>query len=168
MLGTRLVKTALCFICSKNLKFYGKGLQQRSYLLFKGQVYKNISRYYDKDFKITLLSQYWWFYCQIWKCWDLFWKLTPRINSQNLGSFQEKCQWGSFVIVNPLPLRLTVISLVSETYDFMELYYDLWRFTPDLVDPGFGRRVANASVLKKFRTLHKSRAVNSMVTIVFL
>ena len=24
-----------------------------SYLLFKGQVYKNISRYYDKDFKIT-------------------------------------------------------------------------------------------------------------------
>ena len=25
---------------------------------------------------------------------------------------------------------------VSETYDFTELYYDLWRFTPDISDPG--------------------------------
>ena len=130
MLGTRLVKTALCFICSKNLKFYGKGLQQRSYLLFKGQVYKNISRYYDKDFKITLLSQYWWFYCQIWKCWDLFWKLTPRINSQNLGSFQEKYLRGSFVIVKPLPLRLTVILLMflklMILQNFIMIYEDLF------------------------------------------
>ena len=129
MLGTRLIKAALCFICSKNLKFYRKRLQRRYYLLFKGKVYKNISRYYDKDFKITSLSQYWWFYCQIWKCWDLFWKLTPRINSQNLGSFQEKCQCGSFVIVNPLPLRLTVISLMflklMILWNFIMIYEDL-------------------------------------------
>ena len=125
----RLVKAALCFICSKNLKFYRNRLQRRYYLLFKGKVYKNISRYYDKDFKITSLSQYWWFYCQIWKCWDLFWKLTPRINSQNLGSFQEKCQCGSFVIVNPLPLRLTVISLMFLKlmifWNFIMIYEDL-------------------------------------------
>ena len=25
---------------------------------------------------------------------------------------------------------------VSETCDIMELYYDLWRFTPDISDPG--------------------------------
>ena len=25
---------------------------------------------------------------------------------------------------------------VSETYDFVELYYDLWRFTPDLAGSG--------------------------------
>ena len=25
---------------------------------------------------------------------------------------------------------------VCESYDFMELYYDLWRFIPDLADPG--------------------------------
>ena len=31
MLGTRLAKTALCFTYSKNLKFYGKRLQQRFY-----------------------------------------------------------------------------------------------------------------------------------------
>ena len=49
----RLAKIALCFIYSKNLKLYGKVLQQRSYLLLKGLVFKNISRYYDKDFKIT-------------------------------------------------------------------------------------------------------------------
>ena len=129
MLGTRLVKAALCFICSKNLKFYGKGLQQRSYLLFKGQVCKNISRYYHKDFKITLLSQYWWFYCQIWKCWDLFWKPTPQINSQNLGSFQEKYQCGSFVIVKPLSFCLTVISLMflklMILWNFIMIYEDL-------------------------------------------
>ena len=52
-LGMRLAKIALCFIYSKNLKLYGKVLQQRSYLLLKGLVFKNISRYYDKDFKIT-------------------------------------------------------------------------------------------------------------------
>ena len=125
----RLVKAALCFICSKNLKFYRKRLQRRYYLLFKGKVYKNISRYYDKDFKITSLSQYWWFYCQIWICWDLFWKPTPQINSQNLGSFQEKCQCGSFVIVKPLPLRLTVISLMflklMILWNFIMIYEDL-------------------------------------------
>ena len=82
-LGTRLAKTALCFIYSKNLKFY------RSYLLFKGQVYKNISRYYDK------------------------------------------------VIVKPLPLCFTVISLMFlKLLIFIELYYDLWGFIPDLADPG--------------------------------
>ena len=129
-MGTELVKTALCFICSKNLKYYGKGHQQRSYLLFKGQVYKNISRYYDKDFKITSLSQYWWFYCQIWKCWDLFWKQTPRINSQNLGSFQEKYQRGSFVIIKPLPLRLKGILLMFLKLmifcNFIMIYEDLF------------------------------------------
>ena len=31
----------------------------------------------------------------------------------------------------------------------------------------FGRRTANASILMKFLTLHKSRAMNSMVMIVF-
>ena len=128
MLGTKLVKTALCFICSKNLKYYGKGHQQRSYLLFKGQVYKNLSRYYGKDFKIISLSQYWWFYCQLWKCWDLFWKPTPWINSQNLGSFQEKYQRGSFVIVKPL--RLTVILLMFLKLmifcNFIMIYEDLF------------------------------------------
>ena len=137
MLGTRLVKTALCFICSKNLKFYGKGLQQRSFLLFKGQVYKNISRYYDKDFKITLLSQYWWFYCQIWNCWDLLWKPTPRINSQNLGSFQEKYLHGSFVIVKPLPLRLVVILLMFQKLmilqNFIMIYEDLLSVCTSLI-----------------------------------
>ena len=125
----RLVKAALCFICSKNLKFYRKRLQRRYYLLFKGKVYKNISRYYDKDFKITSLSQNWWFCCQIWKCWDFFWKPTPRINSQNLGSFQEKYQCGSFVIVKPLSFCLTVISLMflklMILWNFIMIYEDL-------------------------------------------
>ena len=129
-MGTELVKTALCFICSKNLKYYGKGHQQRSYLLFKDEVYKNISKCYGKDFKITSLSQYWWFCCQIWKCWDLFWKPTPRINSQNLESFQEKYQRGSFVIVKPLPLRLTVILLMFLNLmifcNFIMIYEDLF------------------------------------------
>ena len=125
-----LVKTALCFIYSKNTKFYRKGHQQRSHLLFKDQVYKNISRYYDKHFKMTSLSQYWWFYCQIWKCWDLFWKLTPPKNYQNLRSFQEKYQHGSFVIVKPLPLRLTVILLMflklMILWNFIMIYNDLF------------------------------------------
>ena len=50
----------------------------------------------------------------------------PPKNYQNLGSFQEKYQHGSFVIVKPLPLRFDCnFAYVSETYDFMELYYDL-------------------------------------------
>ena len=119
----------LCFVSSKNLKFYGKRLQQRSYSLFKGPVYENIRRYYDKDFKVTSLSQYSRFYCQIWKCWDLFRKPIAQINSQNLGNFQEKYQLWSFVIVKPLPLRFTVILLMflklMILWNFIMIYEDL-------------------------------------------
>ena len=31
---------------------------------------------------------------------------------------------------------------VSETYDFIELYYDLWRFIPDLADPGLSSTIS--------------------------
>ena len=76
---------------------------------------------------------------------------TSQIISQNFESIQEKYlekifkmefkisfqnilkryPWSS-VIVKPLPLRFTVILLGSETYNFMERYYDLWSFIPDL------------------------------------
>ena len=57
--------------------------------------------------------------------------------------------------------------------EFIDDNSSLWYLTPANIStchlPGhsFGRRVANASNLMKFGTLHKSRAVNSMVTIVF-
>ena len=136
------------------MKFYRKRRQQRSYLLFKGQVYENISRYCDSDLKIILLSQYCLVYCQLRKCFcflRLILEATSQIISQNFESFQEeylekmfkmefkisfqnilKRYWWSSVIVKPLPLRFTVILLVSETYNFMERYYDLWSFIPDL------------------------------------
>ena len=84
-------------------------------LPLQSQVYKNISRYYDKDFKITSLSQYSWRYWQIWNCFcllRLILKTPPRITSQNLGSFLEKHLRWSFVIVKPLPLSFTVILLM--------------------------------------------------------
>ena len=41
-------------VYSKNLKFLRKRTSAKIlYLLLKGQVYKNIFRYYNKDFKIT-------------------------------------------------------------------------------------------------------------------
>ena len=46
----------LFFIYSKNLKFYGKGLQQRSYLLLKGQAYKNIFRLQDYTIESMLVT----------------------------------------------------------------------------------------------------------------
>ena len=131
------------------MKFYRKRRQQRPYLPFKGQVYENISRYCDEDFKITLLRQYWWVYCQLWKCFcflRLISETTSQIISQNFESIQEKYLEKIFkmefkisfqnilssVIVKPLPLRFTLIFLDSETYNFMERYYDLWSFIPDL------------------------------------
>ena len=102
-LGMMLAKTALSFIYSKNMKFYRMGLQQISYLLFKGQVYKNIPRYYNKHFKITSLSQYWWHYCQIWKCiclLRLFLEITkPWIKI--LEVFERIISGGVFFIVKP-------------------------------------------------------------------
>ena len=41
-------------VYSKNLKFLRKRTSAKIlYLLLKGQIYKNIFRYYNKDFKIT-------------------------------------------------------------------------------------------------------------------
>ena len=125
-------KTALCFIYSKNLKFYGKRLQQRSYLLFQGQAYKNISRYYDKDFKITSLSQYWWFYCEIWKCFCLLRLILGTTNPNNSKSrkFWEKYLRWSFVIVKPLSLSFPVILLMflklMILLNFIIIYEDLF------------------------------------------
>ena len=67
-------------------------------LLFKGQVYKNISRYYD--FKITSLTQYLFIffflfqyylnlYCQIWKCFCLL-RLILDITTANNFSKSRK------------------------------------------------------------------------------
>ena len=84
-------------------------------------------------------------------CFWLILETTSQIISQNFQSIQEKYlekifkmefkisfqnilkryPWSS-VIVKPLPLRFTVILLGSETYNFMERYYDLWSFIPDL------------------------------------
>ena len=68
-----------------------------------------------------------------------FWKYSGEISSKDIQdgvkiSFQnilKRYSWSS-VIVKPLPLRFTVILLGSETYNFMERYYDLWSFIPDL------------------------------------
>ena len=38
-------------------------------------------------------------------------------------------------MIKPLPICFTV-NFVPETYDFIKLYHDLWRFTPGLNDPG--------------------------------
>ena len=67
-----------------------------------------------------------------------------------------------FCIVNNLKVLNLLITIV---------FCDSWHLvnvgTCHLLGHSFGRRTANASILMKFRTLHKSRAVNSMVTIVF-
>ena len=60
----------------------------------------------------------------------------------------------------------------SEGAEFIDNNSFLWFLTPvnvgtcHLLGHSFRRRMANASNLMKFWTLHKSRAVNSMVTIV--
>ena len=78
-------------------------------------------------------------------------------------------------------MRLTIYQKIlhSEQFEAAEFIDDnsfLWFLTmliPVNVDTchllghSFGRRTANASILMKFCTLHKSRAVNSMVTIGF-
>ena len=51
---SNVVECPLKLVYSKSLKFLRKGTSAKIlYLLFKGQVYKNIFRYYNKDFKIT-------------------------------------------------------------------------------------------------------------------
>ena len=75
-------------------------------------------------------------------------------------------------------MRLAIFHKIlhSEQFDVAEFIDDnsfLWFLTLTNIGichlPGhsFGRRTANASILMKFHSLHKSRAVNSMVIIVF-
>ena len=75
-------------------------------------------------------------------------------------------------------MRLTIFHEIlhseqSEGAVFIDDNSFLWFLTPvnvgtcHLLGHSFGRRTANASILMKFCTLHKSRAVNSMVTIGF-
>ena len=75
-------------------------------------------------------------------------------------------------------MRLTIYleilhSEQFESAEFIDGNSFLWFLTPTnvgtchLLGHSFGRRTANASILMKFHTLHKSRAVNSMVTTFF-
>ena len=75
-------------------------------------------------------------------------------------------------------MRSTIFHKIfqSEQFESAEFIDDnsfLWFLTPvhvgtcHLLGQYFGWRTTNASILMKFRTLHKSRAVNSMVAIVF-
>ena len=108
--------------------------------LQRSSIFKNRSIYYDKDFETTSLSQYWWLYCQIWKCFcllRLILETTTQNNFSKFRKFSRKYLHCSFIIVKSLPLLFTEILLMFlETYDFIELYHDLWRFIPDLADSG--------------------------------
>ena len=75
-------------------------------------------------------------------------------------------------------MRLTIFHKIlhREQYEGTEFIDDdsfVWLLTPDnggmchLSGHSFRQRAANASILMKFRTLHKCRAVNSMVTKIF-
>ena len=162
-MGTRLAKIDLCFIYSKNLKFYRKGLQQRSYLLFKGQVYKNISSIMIKTSRLhhwVYIGNFIAKFENVFLCWNWFWKPPSRITFQNLRSFREKYLWWSFVIIKTLTLRFIVNFLVSETYDFIKLYHDLWRFIADLDDVGL------FSTIFQFMIYRISFIANTFTTIV--
>ena len=74
--------------------------------------------------------------------------------------------------------RLTIFHKIlhSEQFEGAEFIDDnsfLWFLTPvnvgtcHLLGHSFGRRTANASILMKLCILHKLKALNSMVTIVF-
>ena len=96
----------LLFI-AKNLKFCGKGLQQKS---------KSLKVEYIKIYPgimINTLKLHHWGkigdfiakFEKVFVCWEYFWKPPPRVTSQNLGNFQEKyLRW---VSVETLPLRFT-------------------------------------------------------------
>ena len=102
-----------------------------------------------------------------WYFWS--WSLLNHISIQNrlsLKSGTRNGEWG---------MRLTIFHeiLHSEQFEGTEFIDDdsfVWFLTPanggrcHLSGHSFGRRAANASILMKFRTLHKCRAVNSMVT----
>ena len=75
-------------------------------------------------------------------------------------------------------MRLTIYHKIldNEQFEGAEFIDDnsfLWFLTPvnvgtcHLLGHSFGQRTANASILMKFRTLHKSRVLNSIVKIVF-
>ena len=75
-------------------------------------------------------------------------------------------------------MRLTIYHKIldNEQFEGAEFIDDnsfLWSLTPvnvgtcHLWGHSFGQRTANASILMKFRTLHKSRVLNSMIAIVF-
>ena len=70
-------------------------------------------------------------------------------------------------------MRLTIFHKVlhSEQFESAEFIDDnsfLWFLTPaNISGHSFGRRTKNASILMKFRTLHKARAVNSMLQYFF-
>ena len=99
-------------VYSKNMKFYEKWLQRRSYFSKVKQI-KNISTFYDKNLLITSLGQYWWLYCQIWKCFCL---LILILKTTTPNNFTFHCNF-----------------TFSQTSDLVELYYALWSFTSDLI-----------------------------------
>ena len=69
-------------------------------------------------------------------------------------------------------MKFSIVNNLEGPNSLMAIVFcDSWHLpnvgTCHLSGHSFGRRAANASILMRFRTLHKSRAVKSMVTIVF-
>ena len=97
-----------------------------------------LQRNYDKDFKITSLSQYCWLYCKIWKCFCL---LRIILENTTPNNFSKSRKFSREVSAVEFCYSWAIVSMfhcnfiyVSEAFDFMELFhYGLRNFTPDLL-----------------------------------
>ena len=101
-----------------------------------------------------------------WYFWS--WSLLNHISIQNRLSLKRGTRNGE------RGMRLTIFHEILHSEQFIDEFIDddsfVWFLTPanggrcHLSGHSFGRRAANASILMKFCTLNKCRAVNSMVT----
>ena len=108
-------KTVACLAYSRNLKFYGEGLQQRSYSskvvkyikIYPESIWERLQNYINWDNIGDFIDKFENFFI----CWHNFGN-HPRITSHNLGNFQEKWVRWSSAIAKPKSLRFTLVLLM--------------------------------------------------------
>ena len=117
---------------------------------------------YDKDFKITSLSQYWWLYCKVWKCFCLLRigleNTKPNNFSKSRKFSREKAAVVFYSYAIDFKFHHCNFTYVSEAYGFMELFhYDLWSFTPD---------IGHFSAISQFKIYIMTLTAKTFITIV--